>query len=308
MLRFIEDDRIKLPAHILLDVATQERIGRDHQLVTGNVGKSLLSVRPVQQERFQSRREPYGLGLPIGHQTRRANHQRWFSVLPCRQPRERLDRFAQAHLVGQNTTQSIRAEVREPVDADPLVRPQLIGEVAGQNHFWRLRERCWRLPVIFLRSLFQVRTKAPRNPHSSPGLLRLAIENHFLKFLHGLRDHQRDATVWEPLVRYTLLQELSYLDRRQRRFPASILEGHVNGKPVTAGGPDGNFRSDHLTPDQQRLEPVPHNHFPPIAPTRENIGEEDAHQRFGSQRVRKPSRADRLPCGALRHRVACPIS
>ncbi len=163
------------------------------------------------------------------------------------------------------------------------------------------------MPFVFRGGLFQVCAKASRNPQAYPGLLRLAIKNHFLKLPHGFCGHERDAAIIKTLMRHTFLQELPHLGRRQRRLSASILEGHVHGQPVITGGLDGNFRRNNFALGQQRLESIPDHHLPLITPTGEDIGKEVPHHGFRSQHIHKARFNDSLLGGALRCHVARPI-
>ena len=110
-LRFVENHRAEREFLQLFQVAPQQRVIGDDEIVLRNLFAQVMPRRAAfQHQHFQMRREPFGFAPPVVQHGRRANDQRRLGILGVlllqpRQPGKRLQRFAQAHVVGQNAAQ-----------------------------------------------------------------------------------------------------------------------------------------------------------------------------------------------------------
>jgi len=95
-------------------------------------GEGLEPERPLapalQHHDAQLGREARRLSRPVMHDRGRANHERWpaLGILlaqPC-DPRQRLQRLAEPHVVGEHAPDAILAKVLKPGDALDLIRTQ----------------------------------------------------------------------------------------------------------------------------------------------------------------------------------------
>src|SRR6266511_5176705 len=83
-------------------------------------------------------REPVGFATPVMQHRCGADHQRRFGILwvlfaQPGQPRESLERFAQPHVVGENTAQFYAGKMAEKIEAVFLIWPHLSLHRSGQK-------------------------------------------------------------------------------------------------------------------------------------------------------------------------------
>ena len=110
-LRLVQNRRAEGELLQLLQVAPQQGVVGDDQIVLRNL---LAQVVPrgaaFEHQHLEVGREPVRFAPPVVQHGRRADDQRRLGIfriafLEPRQPGERLQRFAQAHVVGQNAAQ-----------------------------------------------------------------------------------------------------------------------------------------------------------------------------------------------------------
>ena len=142
-LRLVQNHRAEGELLQLLQVAPEQRVIGHDQIVLRNLLAQIVPRRAAfEHEHLQARREPLRLAPPVVQHGRRADDERRLGIfrvafLEPRQPRERLQRFAQAHVVGQNAAELDLREVAEEIEAVLLIRAQLglqaLGQIDGRN-------------------------------------------------------------------------------------------------------------------------------------------------------------------------------
>ena len=102
----------------VLTVTVQQRIRRDDQVLKRNFGGLASAVFSVQHQGAQRGRETLCLTAPVAQQAHRRQNQHW-SVKPPgfffqQHMGQRLQRFAEAHVVGQHAAQALTAQQLKP--------------------------------------------------------------------------------------------------------------------------------------------------------------------------------------------------
>ena len=120
MLRFVEQRGGELDVAILVDVATQQRIAGDDEVARGDACKVALSA--LQHMHAQLRRPLGGFLLPVKNERRRTHDDARFLARHSAEKGERLQRFAEAHLVGEDSAETVLREEVQPVHTVFLVR------------------------------------------------------------------------------------------------------------------------------------------------------------------------------------------
>ena len=126
VLGLVEHHTGKVLLGILVDIAAHEVIRRHDHVMLGHAGDlhTALSLGTHDGAHVERRRKTIQLGGPVVHKRRRAHHKRGLGVprFHARQDmRDHLQRFAQAHIVGQNTAEAQMLERAEPLVAIDLV-------------------------------------------------------------------------------------------------------------------------------------------------------------------------------------------
>ena len=111
------------------------RVVRDDQIGPFAGIREIISLRAARQnDDAQFRRKTRGFGAPVVHDAFRADDEervRVFSASSIRfaphpkHPRERLQCFAETHVVGEDAAETIRAEIGEKVVTFDLIWTQL---------------------------------------------------------------------------------------------------------------------------------------------------------------------------------------
>ena len=110
-LRFVEDDRAEGEFLQSFQVAPQQGVVGDDHVVLRNLFAQVVPRRAAfQHQHFQMRREAVGFAPPVVQHGGRANDQRGLGFLAVAlvqpgEPGQRLQRFAQTHVVGQNAAE-----------------------------------------------------------------------------------------------------------------------------------------------------------------------------------------------------------
>jgi len=68
VLRFVEHRRIEDVSPVLLNIAPQQRVAGDHQIVSGDLRKELVALRAGQHQHPKLWSKARGLGGPVGDQ------------------------------------------------------------------------------------------------------------------------------------------------------------------------------------------------------------------------------------------------
>ena len=249
-------------------VPVQERVGRDDQVVVGDVPEALTPVGPVKDQELQIRHEACGLAPPVADQARR-HHQKTRAgslllQMPVGQQGERLHGLAEPHVVGKHAAEAAVGERPQPAVAGALVGAQLPAQRGGGRHFRGLGER--------------PETGAEFENLPSPGPRRAAA----LQRLGQLEQPARLGPVEteQPLRLQKGLCEARE-PRRVDRKPRSVLEPGVEDP------------SGQMAPDVEAfLQPSPFVH-------RQGINElEDDRRDVERTAVRLEREAKREPVGA----------
>ena len=129
-LRLVQNHRAEGELLQLLQVAPEQRVIGHDDVVLRNLFAQIVPLRAAfEHEHFQARREPFRLALPVVQHGRRTDDERrlvifFVLLLEPRQPRERLERFAEAHVVGENAAELDVREVTEEIEAVLLIWAQ----------------------------------------------------------------------------------------------------------------------------------------------------------------------------------------
>jgi hypothetical protein len=127
--------RVVAVLHQFVGVAPQQRIGGETTSCSGISSKRHLAPGP-RSESTLSGRKAFGLVLPVEDQRGRQDDQRGFveaaGFFFQQQMGQRLGRFAEAHVVGQDAGQVLRAQELQPGQAFFLVGAQFQAE-AGRR-------------------------------------------------------------------------------------------------------------------------------------------------------------------------------
>ena len=139
-LRLVQNHRAEREFLQLLQIAPEQRVIRHDHVVLRNLLAQIVPRRAAfQHEHLQVRREPLRLAPPVVQHGRRADDERRLGIfrvalLEPRQPGERLQRFAEAHVVGQDAAELDLREVAEKIEAVLLIRAQIGLQTLGQFH------------------------------------------------------------------------------------------------------------------------------------------------------------------------------
>ena len=137
-LRLVQNHRAEREFLQFLQIAPQQRVVGHNQIVLRNLLAQIVPRRAAfEHQHLQAGREPVRLAPPVVQHGRRADDERRLGIfrvafLEPRQPRQRLQRFAQAHVVGQNAAQLDLREVAEKIESVLLIRAQLGLQALGQ--------------------------------------------------------------------------------------------------------------------------------------------------------------------------------
>ncbi len=143
-LRFVENNGVEFIALQVLEVAPEQRVVGDDDVEVGDLLAHLVARRAAfKHEHGHIRREFFHLAFPVVHHRGGAHDQArigfpaFFPVLEPLNIDERLERFAEAHIVGEDAAEAHGLQMAEKFEARMLVRPQFgkdaLGQVVGGN-------------------------------------------------------------------------------------------------------------------------------------------------------------------------------
>ena len=129
VLGLVEHHAGKVLLDVLVDIAPHKVIRRYNHVMLGHAGNlhAALGLGAHDGAHIERRGKALQLGGPVVHKRRGAHHERWFDVsrLHARQNMsDHLQRFAQAHIIGQNATKAQMLKRAEPLVAVDLVATQ----------------------------------------------------------------------------------------------------------------------------------------------------------------------------------------
>jgi hypothetical protein len=137
-LGFVEDQGVVFVGGQLLPVAPQEWVSGEADVVRRDLREGLGAARTPQAEHLEIGGEALGLPLPVEHQGGGQHHQGRLAQAPAallgEQVGEGLGGLAEAHVVGQDATQLVLAQVLEPGQTVELVGAQIKGKALGCCH------------------------------------------------------------------------------------------------------------------------------------------------------------------------------
>ena len=135
VLRFVEHHKVPFRFEPAFAVALQQRVRRDHDVVLVHGIGHVVTVFAVQHQRAQFRTKARGLALPVAHQADRGDDKRRSGESPGvffnLNMHQRLQGFAQAHVVGEYAVETVLTQKLQPVQT--LL---LIGSQTG-DYAWR---------------------------------------------------------------------------------------------------------------------------------------------------------------------------
>ena len=135
-LGLVEHEHAPLTLHQEAAVARQERIRREDDVPGLELLGAAGAVGPVVDVDGEVGGEPVQLALPVPEHRGRAHDQRrpLHAVGVIEQVGDHLDRLSEAHVVGQERAQPELAGLRQPSQADLLVRAELALKGGGRLH------------------------------------------------------------------------------------------------------------------------------------------------------------------------------
>ena len=135
-LRFIEHGDRPLERGKRFDVAQQQRVGREHERRIADLREAIGAIGAGEREHARVGQKARDLGAPVRRDARRRDDQHRMLQAAGRafdrDVREHLDRFAQAHIVGEDAARAMFAQRLQPRDAVALIGPQLTHERSGK--------------------------------------------------------------------------------------------------------------------------------------------------------------------------------
>ncbi|MNL21589.1 hypothetical protein D3C87_1428870 [compost metagenome] len=126
-----------------VEVAPQQRVARDHHVRRGDLLEQVAAPRAVQDQALEVGREARELLLPVEDDRGGRDQQRRPLVPGCllaQQEGDRLDRLAQAHVVGEDAVEAVVGQEAQVIEAPALVLAQLADEGLGHAHLGDPRE------------------------------------------------------------------------------------------------------------------------------------------------------------------------
>ena len=138
-LRFVENGGAEGELLQFLEVAAEEGVVGDDDVVLRDLFAQVVTGgAALQDEHLHVRREALGFATPVVQDGRGADDENGFGVLAVAMlepgdPGERLQRFAEAHVVGEDAAELDVREVAEEVEALLLIRTQLGLDVVRQR-------------------------------------------------------------------------------------------------------------------------------------------------------------------------------
>ena len=142
VLRLVEHHQVPGLRQPTVAVALQQRVGRDHHIERGHLGSGVVALLAVHHQAAQAGREALGLAPPVAHQADGRDDQggpgQPAGFFLQQHMGQRLQRLAQAHVVGQDAVQAVAAQELQPVQALLLVRPQAGLQAVGRCHLGHL--------------------------------------------------------------------------------------------------------------------------------------------------------------------------
>ena len=138
VLCLVQHHQVPLGLQPALAVALQQRVGGNHNVkVTHGVGHC-VPIFAVQHQAAQLRAKARSLALPVAHQAHRRNDEGRVGQAPSvffdLNVGQRLQGFAQAHVVSQDAAQGVLAQKLQPVQALLLVRAQAYPHAGRHGH------------------------------------------------------------------------------------------------------------------------------------------------------------------------------
>ena len=172
------------------------------------------------------------------------------------QVRQRLERLAETHLVGEDAAEAVARQQVQPAHAVALVRPHRLAEAGRQRHVRRGPETALAAAPLLPRRpgadapLFQrgvevspLRTAQPVD--AGPGLRGVAVAQDFREVVeHFFRQDGAFAVAQPPVPGTHLQQALDF--RRRETLAAAAHETHLQLEPVLARAWRGDLRRDDL--------------------------------------------------------------
>ena len=121
-LRLIEDEHVPVERLVLFELETQQRVRRHDD---ARVTDCRCEVRAAAGQGLSdglhadAGRELLGLVPPVLHHARGSDNEKpgvRFLVEDVQEQRKRLDRLAEAHVVGKDSAEAVASQEREPVE------------------------------------------------------------------------------------------------------------------------------------------------------------------------------------------------
>ncbi len=149
-------------------VALQQRIRRNHDIVVDDLFGLFVPLQSVQQQAAQRRTKALRFALPVAQQTDRRDDERGpvqaSGVFLDLNMGQRLQGFAQPHVVGQDARQRVLAQKLQPVQPLLLVGPQLGLHGRRQRHIRQAQGA-----THVLQQALQAGRAGPGNPFAQRG-------------------------------------------------------------------------------------------------------------------------------------------
>ena len=144
-LRLVQDHRAEGKLVKFLQVAPEQRVVGDDDVVLRDLLAQIVPRRAAfEHEHLHARSEPLGFAPPVVQHGRRADDERRLGILGVaflepREPGQSLERFAEAHVIGENAAELYLHQMDEEIEAVLLIRPefrlQTFRQVGGGNAF-----------------------------------------------------------------------------------------------------------------------------------------------------------------------------
>ena len=253
VLRLVENSAREAHLRVALDVQPDKRIGSDYEVVGADGVPVVVAVSAGHCDDAHLRHEPLRLVAPVLDEARRAHDEggdplRGAAAALQLEPGQRLERLAEAHLVGEDAARAVCLQEAKPGDALLLVRAQDAVKRLAQGHrldallmvlrlsaaapvVWRVAhdvvlERLYRGEEVRRVDVVEMRNAVLRDVH-----LR-AFREDVAQLLHGVRVEQI------PLA--------AALDERLAHPQRPLHLHRRDGRPVGGARADADLEPVHV--------------------------------------------------------------
>ncbi len=280
VLRLVEDRCREAEAFVVFDIAPEQRVARDHEIVRGDLRKPGLAGTSLKHQHSHAGAKAVCLALPVPYKRRRAHHE----MRPRQGGRhgEGLECFSESHLVRKQPARFAQRQAAHPQSPLQLISAKQVPQAFRQDvRAFDLAFR-WRLVCPIADRRLQARAVDFMNPIAAALLPRIAVAQHLLEILEHGRVGHGDAAVRQPHPGIPPgKQALNILSLEH--CLAARCEMHMEVQPPVATLLDRESRFDRHNVARHMTEPLSFGHVPFPAQRWQSDGEKPDHRLLATQ-------------------------